>query len=84
MTFKTALFLLEKPPDRPRFVGRDRLKTPLIDKGIHHIAKVIRTAYVQWETASQHGFFQGLDARVKVLATISFIVIVSLKRDVTS
>lgn len=84
MTTKTAPFLLEKSPGRPWPAGRGRVSTPFIDKGIQHIAKVIRTAYAQWETASQQGFLQGLDARVKVLVTLFFIVIVSLKKDVTS
>jgi len=66
------------------FLGRQsggRATTPFIDKGIHHVANVIKTTYMQWETASRKGLLQGLDARVKVLATAFFLVIVSLKRD---
>ncbi|MBI5211777.1 MAG: cobalt ECF transporter T component CbiQ [Nitrospirae bacterium] len=52
-----------------------------IESGIEHLGKVIKTGYVQWELASGNGFFQRLDARIKVLFLIFFIVIVSLKRE---
>ncbi|MCL4455976.1 MAG: cobalt ECF transporter T component CbiQ [Nitrospirae bacterium] len=52
-----------------------------IESGIEHLGKVIKTGYVQWESASENGFFQRLDARIKVLFLIFFIVIVSLKRE---
>jgi cobalt/nickel transport system permease protein len=75
-------FLLAKPsPGQPR--GGGGLKRPFIDKGVGHLAGVIRTSYVQWETASQRGLFQALDPRVKVLFLAFFIVIVSLKKDLT-
>ncbi len=53
-----------------------------IDSGIEHLGTVIKTGYVQWELASKNGFFQRLDARVKVLFLIFFIVIVSLKKEI--
>lgn len=51
-----------------------------IDSGISHLGRVIKTGYIQLEFASKDGFFQRLDARIKVLFLIFFIVIVSLKR----
>lgn len=45
---------------------------------------MLRTGLIQWETASKRGFFQGLDARVKVLFLIAFIIIVSLKKTILS
>lgn len=53
-----------------------------IDNGISHLGKVIKTGYIQWEFASKDGLFQRLDARIKVLFLIFFIIIVSLKRDI--
>jgi cobalt ECF transporter T component CbiQ len=43
---------------------------------------VIGNGYAQWKFSSQNGFFQRIDARVKVLFLLFFIVIVSLKRGV--
>ncbi len=52
-----------------------------IDSGISHLGKVIKTGYIQWELASGKSLFHRLDARIKVLFLIFFIVIVSLKRE---
>ena len=64
--------------------GRGNLRASFLDKGIHHVAKVIRTTYVQWETSTGSGFLQGIDARVKVLFAAFFLVVVSLKKDAVS
>lgn len=53
-----------------------------IDNGISHLGKVIKTGYIQWEIASKDGLFQRLDARIKVLFLVFFIIIVSLKKEV--
>jgi cobalt ECF transporter T component CbiQ len=75
---------LEKPAPAP-FAGTKRvLRTPFIEKGLHHLADVIKTGYIQWETASQDGFLQKIDARVKVLFSLFYIVIISLKRDIAA
>jgi cobalt ECF transporter T component CbiQ len=57
------------------------VKIPFPEKGINHLAGVIRTGYAHWELLSQKGFFQKIDPRIKILFLIFFIVIVSLKRD---
>jgi cobalt/nickel transport system permease protein len=72
-------FLLQPSPDEPQHRGQGRLRTSYITQGIEVAASVLRTGFLQWETASQRGFFQGLDARVKVLFMIFFVIIVSLK-----
>jgi cobalt/nickel transport system permease protein len=54
---------------------------PFLSKGIAHVAGIIRSAYIQWELASRDGLFQKIDARVKVLFLLFFVIIVSLKRD---
>lgn len=53
-----------------------------IDDGISHLGRIIKTGYVQWELASKDGFLQRLDARIKVLFLIFFIIIVSLKEEI--
>lgn len=61
-----------------------RIRTSFVDKGMETISSVLRTGFIQWETASKRGFFQSLDARVKVLFLIVFIIIVSLKKTILS
>jgi cobalt/nickel transport system permease protein len=78
---KVPAFLLERPS--PAAPARDggKLKMPFIERGVHYLAFVIRTGYIQWENASTDGFFQRIDARIKVLFLLFFILIVSLKKD---
>ncbi|HEX8949895.1 MAG TPA: energy-coupling factor transporter transmembrane component T [Dissulfurispiraceae bacterium] len=59
-------------------------KLSFIDKGLKYAARVVHTGYIQWETASGKGLLQGTDARVKALFFIFFIVIVSLKRELSA
>ena len=61
---------------------RERVRTPFLDKGIRHLAKIIRTSYLQWESSRGNGLFQGLDARVKILFLLAFLVVVSLKKNI--
>ncbi|HWR57927.1 MAG TPA: energy-coupling factor transporter transmembrane component T [Thermodesulfovibrionales bacterium] len=61
-----------------------RIRTSFVNQGVEHVASVLRTGFIQWETASRRGFLQGLDARVKVLFLILFIVLVSLKKTILS
>jgi energy-coupling factor transporter transmembrane protein EcfT len=65
----------------PKFEGRG-LKTPLLEKGIRHVAEIIKTNFSQWESASKNGLFQKIDARIKILFLIFFLIIVSLKREI--
>ncbi|MEJ2697643.1 MAG: cobalt ECF transporter T component CbiQ [Candidatus Sulfobium sp.] len=81
MANKVPAFLLEKhSPARPPG-GRGKMRIPFIERGIHNLASVVKTGYVQWETSSADRFFQATDARVKVLFLLFYVVIVSLKRD---
>ncbi|MFZ5995902.1 MAG: cobalt ECF transporter T component CbiQ [Nitrospirota bacterium] len=57
------------------------LKNTFIDKGLQQVAGVISTGYAQWELAARDGLLQRLDARIKVLFLLFFIVIVSLKKE---
>jgi cobalt/nickel transport system permease protein len=53
-----------------------------IDASIRQIARVVKTSYVQWETAEKNGLFQRIDPRVKLVFLLYFIVIVSLLKTV--
>jgi cobalt/nickel transport system permease protein len=79
---KVPAFLLERPSPASPVRDRGKLKMPFIERGVHHLAFVIRTGYAQWENASTDNFFQRIDARIKVLFLLFFILIVSLKKDV--
>jgi len=57
-------------------------RNSFIDKGLKSLSQVIKTGYIQWELASKEGLFQKLDARIKTLAGIFFIIIVSLKKEI--
>ena len=81
MESKIPSFLLSQPSSVPFTGGKDRMKDSFLEKGIHHLAHVIKSAYIQWETASMDGPFQRIDARIKVLFLLFYIVIVSLKRE---
>ena len=84
MKSKIPSFLLERPSSDSLTQGKGGrgLKIPFIEKGIHHVANVIKTGYIQWETAASDSFFHRIDARIKVLFLIFFIIIVSLKKDI--
>lgn len=74
------VFLLSKPHQHTAKMTGEVSRTPFIDKGIDRFAALIKTTYLQWETAGRNGLFQRLDARVKVLFLLFFIIIVSLKQ----
>jgi cobalt/nickel transport system permease protein len=82
MTNRIPSFLLEKASPQVSARSEEAVKIPFIEKGIHHLAAIIKTGYLQWETASKDDFLQKIDARVKVLFLLFYVVIVSLKRDI--
>jgi len=82
MKSKIPAFLLEQPSNAAFKPASGKLKRSFIEKGIHHIADVIKSAYIQWETASIDSAFHRIDARVKVLFLLFYVIIVSLKREV--
>ncbi|MDP2267888.1 MAG: energy-coupling factor transporter transmembrane component T [Deltaproteobacteria bacterium] len=84
MNNNIPLFLLAKPAANtcPRGLGKS--KTPFIEQGVHSLANVIKTGYLQGETAVRDHFFQRIDARIKVLFLLFFVIIVSLKKDILS
>jgi len=81
MASRIPSFLLARSTTRSFKQGTGRVKVPFLERGMDHLAGVIRNGYAQWEFSSQNGFFQRIDARVKVLFLLFFILIVSLKRE---
>jgi cobalt ECF transporter T component CbiQ len=81
MENRIPLFLLTRSTPGSFKQGKGKVKVPFLERGMDHLAGVIKNGYAQWECSSQNGFFQRIDVRVKVLFLLSFIVIVSLKRN---
>ena len=75
---------MAKPASCDYRQGQGKIKTSFLEKGIHHLADIIKTGYVQGETAALDNFFQKIDARIKVLFLLAFVIIVSLKKDILS
>jgi cobalt/nickel transport system permease protein len=74
-------FLLSRPCALPLEL-RGRLSTSFIDRAIAQLSGLIKVSYIQWETANKSGLLQQMDARIKVLFVLCFILIVSLKQDI--
>ncbi|MGB9711807.1 MAG: cobalt ECF transporter T component CbiQ [Dissulfurimicrobium sp.] len=53
-----------------------------IDSGLIHIGRIIKTLFLQWEFASKNALFQRIDARIKLIFLVSFIIIISLKNEI--
>jgi cobalt ECF transporter T component CbiQ len=53
-----------------------------IEKGIKSLSEMITSGFINVEQRTEKGLFRKLDARVKVLFLISFVVIISLKRNI--
>jgi cobalt/nickel transport system permease protein len=78
---KIPSFLLNTPYRHPVGITGVAARISFLDKSVDHLGEVIKTTCVQWDTAHRNGFFQDLDARIKVLFMLFFVVIVSIKRD---
>lgn len=82
MKDKIPPFLLKDQSSAPSLIeGRD-MRMPFIEKGINHLSDIIKSSYIQWELASKEGFFQKLDARIKIIFLLFFIFIVSIKKNI--
>jgi cobalt/nickel transport system permease protein len=82
MKSKIPSFLLEQPSSAPFVQGKGKMKMSFIEKGIHHLADVIKSGYIQWDSASMDGFFQKIDSRIKVLFLLLYVIIISLKKEI--
>jgi cobalt ECF transporter T component CbiQ len=84
MANKIPSFLLDRSSYSPPKRGSGKVKVSFVEKGINHLAGVIKRGYIHWEFLSKKGFFQKIDPRIKILFLVFFIIIVSLKRDLLS
>jgi cobalt/nickel transport system permease protein len=55
---------------------------PFIDNTVKNVSRFIKTVYVQGDTASKKGLLQQLNARIKVFFLLSFILIISIAREI--
>jgi len=58
-----------------------KVSTPVLEKGVHYLARIIRESYLQWESSRRDGLLQSVDPRLKLLFLAAFLVLVSIKRD---
>lgn len=54
----------------------------IIDRSLKAFARVIATAYGQWESAGRTGLLQGLDPRVKIILLVYIAVGATLRHDI--
>ncbi len=82
METRIPSFLSERTGLTVAVSGAGRVRTSVIAKGAEHAASVLRAGFIQGETSSRGGFIQIIDARVKVLFLLLFVVVVSLKQTI--
>jgi len=82
MASKIPSFLLDKPASDAFVEDKGKMKISFIEKGMNRFAGVMKSGYIQWDTASMDGYFQRIDARIKILFLIFYVVIVSLKKEI--
>jgi cobalt/nickel transport system permease protein len=74
---------LQTSENRLRSISDKKKGTfPFIDKTLKNVAGFIKTGYIQNDTASKKGLFQQLDARIKVIFLLFFIVIISFQQNI--
>jgi cobalt ECF transporter T component CbiQ len=64
--------------------SEEKVRTPVLEKGVHHLAGVIRESYEQWECSRRDGLLQRVDPRVKLVLMAAFLILVSFKREIQS
>jgi len=84
MKNKIPSFLLEQTSSAPYTHEKGNVRMSFLEKGIHHLSNVIKTSYIQWETASIDGLFQKIDGRIKVIFLFVYVLIVSILQDIQS
>jgi len=84
MANRIPSFLLNRPSPPSLKQDSGRVKVSLVEKGINHLAGVIKRGYIYSELLSKNGFFQKIDSRIKIFFLSFFIIVVSLKKDLLS
>ncbi|MDD5168305.1 MAG: energy-coupling factor transporter transmembrane component T [Syntrophales bacterium] len=75
-------FLLLPSPSCNTAQRGGRVKQPMIDKGIRRFSALVVSLSREKDTVSMKGLLQVMDARVKILFLVFFIVIISLKQTI--
>jgi len=75
-------FLLLSSSQQPLQRGGGKIRFPFLEKGVDHLANIVKQGYIQWEYSFRNGFFQRMDARVKIFFLLFFLLIVSIKKEV--
>lgn len=75
-------FLNENAPAGTPVAAGPPVRTPVLEKGVRHLAELVQDSYIQWECSRRDGLVQSLDPRVKVAFLAIFLVVISLKRTV--
>jgi cobalt/nickel transport system permease protein len=73
-------FLQERRSPRPPARTKAAVSIPFLEQGIHRLSNIAQSGYAHWELSRRDGLFQQIDARVKLLFLVLFLVVVSLKR----
>lgn len=58
-----------------------KVSSPVLEKGVHYLARIIRESYNQWESSRRDGLLQSVDPRLKLLFMAAFLILVSIKRE---
>lgn len=75
-------FLLNPASSASLKRGGGKINLSYLDKGIESFADVLNEGYTQWELSSKKGFLHELDARIKIVFWLLFIVVISLKKEI--
>jgi len=84
MANRIPSFLLDRSSPAPLKPDSGRVRVSFVEKGINHLARVIKKGYIHSEFFPRTGFFQKIDPRIKIFFLIFFIIIVSLRKDLLS
>jgi cobalt/nickel transport system permease protein len=75
-------FLLVKENRSEGIIYKKKQTFPFIDNTLKNVSRFVKTVYVQSDTASKKGLLQQLNARIKVFFLFSFILIISIAREI--
>lgn len=69
-----TFLLTTEPRSLPSNKREASYNLPFIDRTLRKTSLLIKAAYIQMDTAKTHGLMQGIDARIKMLFLLLFVV----------
>jgi cobalt/nickel transport system permease protein len=75
-------FLLKNENRSEHIHDKKKQVLPFIDNTLKNVAGFIKTVYVQSDTVSKKGLMQQLNARVKVIFLLTFILLISFSKQI--